>query len=105
MRTLALLLWRNLIRRKRAKCASCIELFSPVFVVVCFVLIYLAFSNENKPAQQYLDDTADVYPLAGFAYRLQLYNAELGLGECSELPFSGPLVLCSLATASPSSCQ
>ncbi len=79
-----MLLWRNCIRRKRAKCASCVELFSPVFVVIMFALIYMAFTNKDKPAQQYLDDTADVYPLAGFAYRLQLYNAQLGLGECRE---------------------
>ncbi len=81
MGAVTLLLWRNCIRRKRAKCAACCELLSPVFVVIMFTLIYYAFTNKDKPAQQYLEDTANVYPLAGFGYRLELYNAHLALGE------------------------
>ncbi len=47
-RGVRLLLWRNCVRRKRAKCASCVELLSPCFIVVMFTLIYTAFSNKDK---------------------------------------------------------
>jgi hypothetical protein len=85
MGAVTLLLWRNCIRRKRAKCASCCELLSPVVIVILFALIYYAFTNKDKPVQQYLDAAADVYPLAGFGYRLELYNAHLALGEWAQV--------------------
>ena len=80
-RAVRLLLWRNCVRRKRAKCATCVELFSPVFIVIMFVLIYKAFSDKTRPATQYLDNRDGVPNLAGLAYRLQLYNANFGIGK------------------------
>ncbi len=89
VRAVRLLLWRNCIRRKRAKCSSLCELFSPVIVVIMFSLIFRAFKNSTEPAQQYLTSMGTVYPMAGYAYRLQLYEAQLGLGAscCPPVPF------------------
>jgi hypothetical protein len=80
MRSVGLLLWRNCVRRRRAKCASVVELLAPIVVVALFSGLFLAFSNKDHAAAQYVRDRATSQPLAGFGYRLQLYNAELGLG-------------------------
>ena len=81
-RSVRLLLWRNCIRRKRAKLSSLVELVSPILVVVLFRMLYTLFPNTNQPAQQYINNQNTVQPLAGYAYRLSLYNAYLGIGAC-----------------------
>lgn len=81
-RAVSLLLWRNCVRRKRAKCASVVELIAPILVVALFSGLFLAFSNKDHAAAQYIRDRATSQPLAGFSVRLGLYNAELALGAC-----------------------
>ncbi len=76
-----LLLWRNCIRRKRSCCASFCELMSPVFIVILFSLLYRAFTPKDNPTQQYLDRKTDVPSLAGFAYRMEVSDSVLALGE------------------------
>ena len=81
-RAVRLLLWRNSVQRKRAKCATFCEVISPVFITILFALLYRAFSTDDKPTSQYLDNRTDVPALAGLAYRLQVADAVIALGAC-----------------------
>jgi hypothetical protein len=83
LRNIRLLIWRNCIKRSRAKCSSLCELLFPLFIVAIFILLFQAFSNDRKPDAQYLRDWAAVPTLAGQGFRALNTTSVIAIGTCT----------------------
>ena len=81
--SLCLLLWRNFTRRKRSRCATCVEIVFPILVVALFILIFNAFSEQHVPTRQYFGERQQVRSLAAIAHRLNVTDARIALGKHS----------------------
>ncbi len=83
LRNIRLLIWRNCIKRSRAKCSSLCELLFPLFIVAIFILLFQAFSNDRKPDAQYLQNWAAVPTLAGQGFRALNTTSVIAIGTCT----------------------
>jgi hypothetical protein len=91
LRNIRLLLWRNCIKRRRAMCSFCCELFFPVLVVLLFVGLFRAFTPDKFTDRMYPDKVTQVPNLAGMAFRMKNMSSVLALGAFGAMFVQNPL--------------